>query len=80
MHFTVAAAPLAARPERRPRAPGRAWSEGHLCAADDSTLPTAENKVKELAGYLHIINVVAVDARGGHCYNLALIMLSSLYT
>lgn len=36
MRWTVAVAPLAARPERRPRAPGRAWSEGHLCAAADS--------------------------------------------
>ena len=36
MHLTVAPAPLAARPERRPRAPGRAWSEGPLCAAADS--------------------------------------------
>lgn len=36
MRLTVAPAPLAAWPERRPRDPGRAWSEGPLCAAADS--------------------------------------------
>ena len=42
--------------------------------------PLLQTRSESLAGYLHIINVVAVDARGGHCYNLALIMLSSLFT
>ena len=42
--------------------------------------PLLQTRSESLTGYLHIINVVAVDARGGHCYNLALIMLSSLYT
>ena len=42
----------AARPERRPRVPGGAWSEGPVCAADDSTRPKPKTRSKNLAGYL----------------------------
>ena len=42
----------AVRPERRPRVPGGAWSEGLLCAADDSARPKPKTRSKSLAGYL----------------------------
>lgn len=50
--WTVATALLAARPERRPRVPGGAWSEGLVCAAADSTRPKPKTRSESLACYL----------------------------
>ena len=61
-------AAVAARPERRPRVPGGAWSEGHLYAAADSDRPTQRKTVKEPSRILIIIRIVLNRClQDGHC-------------